>query len=288
MWGNKGVNSQLWPGPSPAPSHDQAPHLCCLKGLGSSLPPSLHPTCPARHMPPLPCRVVPPQVHIPNQCEVGGMRLAPRDEDDLPEASRPRDVEQLKKDPNSCFFEGQPRAHGARWAPAYDPKCSLCSCQVMGIGADRREQGMRAWAVQGREHFYPQPLSEDPVSGLLPWPWPLSRAGATGMPCPLPLGGQEPTTAAALRELLLSFRSRSPGLGGAESDASCTPLCCPQKRTVICDPILCQPLNCTRQVHPDDRCCPVCEGTRGGRGQQEPCLAPGRCPAALPLGQAKL
>ncbi|XP_019388067.1 PREDICTED: chordin [Crocodylus porosus] len=106
------------------------------------------------------------RVHIPNQCEVGGVRLAPRDEDDLPEASRPRDVEQLKKDPNSCFFEGQLRAHGSRWAPAYDPKCSLCSCQ---------------------------------------------------------------------------------------------------KRTVICDPILCQPLNCTRQVHPDNRCCPVCEEKKPGQ-----------------------
>ncbi|TFJ99126.1 Aminomethyltransferase [Platysternon megacephalum] len=32
-----------------------------------------------------------------------------------------------------------------------------------------------------------------------------------------------------------------------------------RKRTVICDPILCQPLNCTQQVHLEDRCCPVCE-----------------------------
>ncbi|XP_034638446.1 chordin [Trachemys scripta elegans] len=99
------------------------------------------------------------RVHIPNQCESGGVRLAP-EEDELLEEPKPKDPEQLKKDPNSCFFEGQHRAHGSRWAPAYDRKCSLCSCQ---------------------------------------------------------------------------------------------------KRTVICDPILCQPLNCTQQVHLEDRCCPVCE-----------------------------
>ncbi|EMP27733.1 Chordin, partial [Chelonia mydas] len=89
------------------------------------------------------------RVHIPNQCESGGVRLAP-EEDELLEEPKPKDPEQLKKDPNSCFFEGQHRAHGSRWAP-------------------------------------------------------------------------EP------------------------------------KRTVICDPILCQPLNCTQQVHLEDRCCPVCE-----------------------------
>lgn len=32
---------------------------------------------------------------------------------------------------------------------------------------------------------------------------------------------------------------------------------------MICDPILCQPLNCTRQVHPEELCCPICEGTWG-------------------------
>uniref|UniRef100_A0A8C3F0U5 Chordin n=1 Tax=Chrysemys picta bellii TaxID=8478 RepID=A0A8C3F0U5_CHRPI len=108
------------------------------------------------------------RVHIPNQCESGGVRLAP-EEDELLEEPKPKDPEQLKKDPNSCFFEGQHRAHGSRWAPAYDRKCSLCSCQ---------------------------------------------------------------------------------------------------KRTVICDPILCQPLNCTQQVHLEDRCCPVCEGT-GHQGWAE-------------------
>lgn len=44
---------------------------------------------------------------------------------------------------------------------------------------------------------------------------------------------------------------------------------------MICDPILCQPLNCTRQVHPEELCCPVCEGVGaqgapgGGVGQKE-------------------
>uniref|UniRef100_A0A8B9IR53 Chordin n=1 Tax=Anser cygnoides TaxID=8845 RepID=A0A8B9IR53_ANSCY len=99
------------------------------------------------------------RVHIPNRCQAGGARLAPG-EAELSEGSKARDAEQLKKDPNSCFFEGQHRAHGTRWAPDYDKKCSVCSCQ---------------------------------------------------------------------------------------------------KRTVICDPILCQPLNCSRQVHPEELCCPVCE-----------------------------
>ncbi|XP_067392662.1 chordin [Emydura macquarii macquarii] len=105
------------------------------------------------------------RVHIPNQCEAGGVRLAP-EEETLREEPKPQDPEQLKKDPNSCFFEGQHRAHGSHWAPAYDRKCSLCSCQ---------------------------------------------------------------------------------------------------KRTVICDPILCQPLNCTQLVHLEDRCCPVCEERKAGQ-----------------------
>uniref|UniRef100_A0A8D2MFC2 Chordin n=1 Tax=Zonotrichia albicollis TaxID=44394 RepID=A0A8D2MFC2_ZONAL len=103
------------------------------------------------------------RVHIPNQCHAGGTRLAPGEslgQAELSESTKTRDLEQLKKDPNSCFFEGQHRAHGTRWAPDYDKKCSICSCQ---------------------------------------------------------------------------------------------------KRTVICDPILCQPLNCTHQVHPEELCCPICE-----------------------------
>ncbi|KAL7991036.1 hypothetical protein Chor_014466 [Crotalus horridus] len=33
----------------------------------------------------------------------------------------------------------------------------------------------------------------------------------------------------------------------------------PQKRTVICDPVLCQPLNCSEPVHQSNQCCPVCQ-----------------------------
>ncbi|XP_061493430.1 chordin isoform X2 [Rhineura floridana] len=101
------------------------------------------------------------KVHIPNHCEAGGIRLAPEDpEDELPGDPNSKDPEELKKDPNTCFFEGQHRPHGSRWAPDYDKKCSICSCQ---------------------------------------------------------------------------------------------------KRTVICDPVLCPPLNCSQLVHLRDRCCPVCE-----------------------------
>ncbi|XP_054839001.1 chordin isoform X2 [Eublepharis macularius] len=101
------------------------------------------------------------KVHIPNHCEAGGIRLTPEDpEDELPGNPISSNPEELKKDPNSCFFEGQHRAHGSRWAPDYDKKCSVCSCQ---------------------------------------------------------------------------------------------------KHTVICDPVLCQPLNCSQPVHLEDQCCPVCE-----------------------------
>lgn len=71
------------------------------------------------------------QVHIPNRCQPGGARLS-TGEAELSEGPKGRNVEQLKKDPNSCFFEGQHHAHGTRWAPDYDKKCSICSCQVWG------------------------------------------------------------------------------------------------------------------------------------------------------------
>ncbi|XP_053565037.1 LOW QUALITY PROTEIN: chordin [Bombina bombina] len=103
------------------------------------------------------------QVHIPNTCESGGVSLSPEDpeyEYEIYEEGRQRDPDDLKKDPRACYFEGQLRAHGARWAPDYDKKCSVCSCQ---------------------------------------------------------------------------------------------------KRTVICDPIMCPSLNCTQQVQLSDQCCPICE-----------------------------
>ncbi|XP_039212448.1 chordin [Crotalus tigris] len=99
------------------------------------------------------------KVHLPNQCKAGGLRLASEDlEKDLVGEPRPKDPKELKKD--ACFFEGQHRPHGSRWAPDYDKKCSVCTCQ---------------------------------------------------------------------------------------------------KRTVICDPVLCQPLNCSEPVHQSNQCCPVCQ-----------------------------
>lgn len=95
------------------------------------------------------------QVHIANQCEVGGLRLAaagaegawtPGSPDAAaaalpgvpavlgPDAPAPAPAKPggpgRPRDPNTCFFEGQQRPHGARWAPNYDPLCSLCTCQV--------------------------------------------------------------------------------------------------------------------------------------------------------------
>ncbi|PNJ69228.1 CHRD isoform 6 [Pongo abelii] len=96
------------------------------------------------------------QVHIANQCEVGGLRLeaagaegvrAPGALDTA--AAAPPVVPGLPalvpakpggpgrpRDPNTCFFEGQQRPHGARWAPNYDPLCSLCTCQRRTVICD--------------------------------------------------------------------------------------------------------------------------------------------------------
>ncbi|XP_069885835.1 chordin isoform X2 [Dipodomys merriami] len=101
------------------------------------------------------------QVHIANQCEVGGLRLAavgaegararvPGAPDAVavvlpalpagpaPEAPAPPKPGGLgrPRDPNMCFFEGQQRPHGARWAPNYDPLCSLCTCQRRTVICD--------------------------------------------------------------------------------------------------------------------------------------------------------
>ncbi|XP_075058553.1 chordin [Mixophyes fleayi] len=129
------------------------------------------------------------RVHIPNSCESGGVTLSPEDaEREAIEKNNNRSPEELRKDPRSCYFEGKLRAHGARWAPDYDRKCSVCICQ---------------------------------------------------------------------------------------------------KRTVICDPIVCQPLNCTQSVHLPDQCCPVCEEKKEnrevkkqGRPQNEGCYFNGLWRAA--------
>ncbi|XP_045152347.1 chordin [Echinops telfairi] len=117
------------------------------------------------------------QVHVANACEVGGLRLAAAGAEGmwapgtpdvapqpaLPAAPGPEAPAPVRpgrpRDGNSCFFEGQQRPHGARWAPNYDPLCSLCACQ---------------------------------------------------------------------------------------------------RRTVICDPVVCPPLHCPRPVQVPDQCCPVC------------------------------
>ncbi|XP_066459514.1 chordin isoform X1 [Eleutherodactylus coqui] len=129
------------------------------------------------------------RVHIPNSCESGGTTQSPEDiERELTDSGNVHDSEDLRKDPRSCYFEGKLRAHGSRWAPDYDKKCSVCSCQ---------------------------------------------------------------------------------------------------KRTVICDPIVCQPVNCTQPIQLSDQCCPVCEEKKEnkevkkpGRPQNEGCYFNGLWRAA--------
>ncbi|XP_073660061.1 chordin isoform X7 [Tursiops truncatus] len=98
-------------------------------------------------------------VHIANQCEAGGLRLAAAGAEevrvpgaldavvaevaalpavlgpDAPAPAKPGGPGRLR-DPNTCFFEGQQRPHGARWAPNYDPLCSLCTCQRRTVICD--------------------------------------------------------------------------------------------------------------------------------------------------------
>ncbi|XP_013881147.1 chordin isoform X2 [Austrofundulus limnaeus] len=99
------------------------------------------------------------RVHVPNSCESGaGAEVEEAELDD----TLLTDPEELKKDPNTCFFENQHHAHGSRWTPNYD-KCFTCSCQ---------------------------------------------------------------------------------------------------KRTVICDPVICPVLTCSRTIQPEDKCCPICDEKR--------------------------
>ncbi|XP_053513830.1 chordin isoform X1 [Artibeus jamaicensis] len=92
------------------------------------------------------------QVHIANQCEAGGLRLAVAGFQEarkpgpshsvvpalppLPTVFSPDTPASVKPsgpwkapEPNTCFFEGQQRPHGSRWAPNYDRLCSVCTCQ---------------------------------------------------------------------------------------------------------------------------------------------------------------
>ncbi|KAL4692010.1 hypothetical protein H8957_002881 [Semnopithecus entellus] len=96
------------------------------------------------------------QVHIANQCEVGGLRLGAAGVEGVREPGAPETAAAAPpvvpgppalapakpggpgrpRDPNTCFFEGQQRPHGARWAPNYDPLCSLCTCQRRTVICD--------------------------------------------------------------------------------------------------------------------------------------------------------
>ncbi|KAG8136237.1 hypothetical protein E2320_009199 [Naja naja] len=77
------------------------------------------------------------QVHIPNQCRAGSLRMVSENLEEEPVGvPRPRDPKEWKKDPNTCFFEGQHRPHGSRWAPDYDKKCSICICQKQTVICD--------------------------------------------------------------------------------------------------------------------------------------------------------
>ncbi|MGH0151809.1 UNVERIFIED_CONTAM: hypothetical protein FKN15_040136 [Acipenser sinensis] len=108
------------------------------------------------------------QVHVPNSCESGPASRIDDAHFDLTLFEEVKlDPEEIKKDPSSCFFEGQFRTHGSRWAPDYDNKCTVCTCQ---------------------------------------------------------------------------------------------------KRTVICDPIICPVLDCANVIHLEDRCCPVCEEKKQEKG----------------------
>lgn len=70
---------------------------------------------------------------MPNSCEFGS-RGEEEEEDGEFDDFLVKDVEELKKDPQTCFFESQHHAHGSRWTPNYD-KCFSCSCQVTAAAA---------------------------------------------------------------------------------------------------------------------------------------------------------
>ncbi|KAG5269813.1 hypothetical protein AALO_G00206450 [Alosa alosa] len=67
------------------------------------------------------------QVHVPNSCEFGS-RGAVVEEAEFDELVFVRDPEELRKDPLTCFFEGEHHTHGSHWTPQYNA-CFNCSCQ---------------------------------------------------------------------------------------------------------------------------------------------------------------
>ncbi|XP_061638682.1 chordin isoform X2 [Phyllopteryx taeniolatus] len=46
--------------------------------------------------------------------------------------------------------------------------------------------------------------------------------------------------------------------------------CSCQKRTVICDPIICPVLTCSQTIQPDDKCCPVCDEKKEAKDTKVP------------------
>ncbi|KTF90229.1 hypothetical protein cypCar_00036829, partial [Cyprinus carpio] len=97
-------------------------------------------------------------IHVPNSCELGsrGEVVEEAEFDDLVFV---RDPAELRKDPHTCFFEGEHHAHGSQWTPQYNT-CFTCTCQ---------------------------------------------------------------------------------------------------KKTVICDPVICPALSCPHTIQPEDQCCPICD-----------------------------
>uniref|UniRef100_A0A673YCP4 Chordin n=1 Tax=Salmo trutta TaxID=8032 RepID=A0A673YCP4_SALTR len=46
--------------------------------------------------------------------------------------------------------------------------------------------------------------------------------------------------------------------------------CSCQKRTVICDPVICPVLTCSRTIQPDDKCCPMCVERKNSKDMKAP------------------
>lgn len=138
------------------------------------------------------------QVHITSHCEVAGLRLAsegrrlpvaPNGEAAalpvLPAGPGPEAPVPAKhgspgrpRDPNTCFFEGQQRPHGARWSPNYDPLCSLCTCQVGCL--DRAQMATGSGARGPSASSKPWPLSTETDSDLRSCSVPTTKLSPPG------------------------------------------------------------------------------------------------------------
>uniref|UniRef100_A0A671Y9U3 Chordin n=1 Tax=Sparus aurata TaxID=8175 RepID=A0A671Y9U3_SPAAU len=46
--------------------------------------------------------------------------------------------------------------------------------------------------------------------------------------------------------------------------------CSCQKRTVICDPVICPVLTCSRTIQPEDKCCPICDERKEPKDMKAP------------------